>query len=263
MRRSGRRLGISASVQSARVGWAGLMGKLVDRGCFPSFVGLGAQRCGTTWWFSQIMLLPDVSPPVSGLKELHVLDRPADSNDESRLLDLYQAQFDSGSRINGEWTPSYLSNPYAIDRLTLLPAETRFLVLLRDPRHRISSAIDYQRTRHGQLSQGELQSLVWRSLYGSCLRSVLSAIDQERILVQTLETCVRQPTAELTRVANHLGIEWPVDGVPISTQPTNEGPPTTGSHDWIAEQWSELLEEDARLLARLGYEDIVEAWHAA
>src|SRR5580693_5501902 len=41
----------------------------------PDFVGLGAQRSGTTRWFDLIVAHPQVAAPIATRKELHYFDR--------------------------------------------------------------------------------------------------------------------------------------------------------------------------------------------
>src|SRR5262245_38927313 len=39
----------------------------------PDFVGIGAQRCGTTWWYELVTAHPEVHPGIA--KELHYFHR--------------------------------------------------------------------------------------------------------------------------------------------------------------------------------------------
>src|SRR5687768_10249367 len=41
----------------------------------PDFVGVGSQRCGTSWWCANLFAHPDVSRAPGALKETHYFDR--------------------------------------------------------------------------------------------------------------------------------------------------------------------------------------------
>lgn len=76
----------------------------------PDFVGIGAQQCGTTWWFSGALLAhPLVAVPPGRRKELHFFDRYWTEDVEGDFATRYARFFPrpEGS-ISGEWTPSYM-----------------------------------------------------------------------------------------------------------------------------------------------------------
>ena len=41
----------------------------------PDFIGVGAQRSGTTWWFGTMLGHPQIAPPRERKKELHFFNR--------------------------------------------------------------------------------------------------------------------------------------------------------------------------------------------
>jgi hypothetical protein len=41
----------------------------------PDFVGVGAQKAGTTWWYTLLSSHPGVHAPPGRRKELHYFDR--------------------------------------------------------------------------------------------------------------------------------------------------------------------------------------------
>ena len=111
----------------------------------PAWLGIGAQRAGTTWFTDLLTQHPDVGLGTNGKKEQHLLHKVADGVEpEAAYLDLFPAD---GPR-RGDWTPQYLrhsSAPAAAARL--LHPDAPVLVLLRDPVDRFVSAMRLAATR--------------------------------------------------------------------------------------------------------------------
>ena len=112
----------------------------------PDFVGIGAQKAGTTWWFDAICAHPDVYSRGEIHKERHFFGRyavrpfgPADTS-------LYHDWFPRPSdKLTGEWTPDYMHWPWVPPLLAEAAPRTRLLALLRDPIERFRSGLDHQR----------------------------------------------------------------------------------------------------------------------
>ena len=78
----------------------------------PDFVGIGVQKAGTTWWFSEIARHPDVYTREDLHKERHFFDRLAAPFSPPDIVD-YRGWFPRpAGRRTGEWTPDYLSSPW-------------------------------------------------------------------------------------------------------------------------------------------------------
>jgi hypothetical protein len=111
----------------------------------PSWIGIGAQRCGTTWFTDLLVQHPHMDVP-GGKKEHHWLYRfgltqdlsPADRRD-------YRAAFTDDKVKLGEFTPYYLRAPWICELAAdLLPKDCPILVLLRDPIDRFASALRHE-----------------------------------------------------------------------------------------------------------------------
>ena len=72
----------------------------------PDFVGIGAQRSGTSWWFSLLCAHPDVCHLRVEPKERAFFGRYYGERFTSRAVDAYRWEFPRrpGSKV-GEWTP--------------------------------------------------------------------------------------------------------------------------------------------------------------
>lgn len=101
----------------------------------PTFLVLGAQRCGTTSLFRLLQQHPQIDAPAK--KELHFFD-----NRFHKGLSWYQKQFPEpcGSEvISGEATPYYLFHPLAPARVRAHYPTIKLLVVLRNPADRAYS----------------------------------------------------------------------------------------------------------------------------
>ena len=110
----------------------------------PDFVGIGAQRSGTSWWFGQISRHPAVVAP-SG-KELHYFDRFWNAEFTATDGDGYRALLPRPpGKTTGEWTPRYMYDPWTLPLLQLCAPTAKILVLLRDPWDRFISGLGHER----------------------------------------------------------------------------------------------------------------------
>jgi hypothetical protein len=193
----------------------------------PDFVGVGAQRSGTTRWFDLIVAHPQVAAPPATRKELHYFDRfhaggftPADAA-------AYAAYFPRPREmVTGEWTPLYMAAPWAPAMLAQAAPHARLLVLLRDPVERYVSGM--QRHHRVALATGEplnamapLDAYV-RGLYGAQLERLLPHFDRAQILVQQYERCTREPLAQLRRVHEFLGLPGPEPPPDLEAHPNRQ-----------------------------------------
>jgi hypothetical protein len=172
----------------------------------PDFVGIGAQRAGTTRWHGLVREHPHV---VRGPKELHFFDsywcRP------NLDLDRYQLYFPRppGS-ISGEWTPRYMFDHWTPSLLAQAAPNTKLLVSLRDPVDRyVSGLVKHSRQqRKGQpITDATPADTMHRGAYRAQLRHVLRHFDRGQLLVLQFERCVAAPDPELRRTFEFLGLD--------------------------------------------------------
>lgn len=118
----------------------------------PTFLIVGAQRCGTTALFKTLMQHPRVFGPRLR-KGVHYFDIHPD-----HPASWYRSHFPTQSTINraalsgsavhvGESSPYYLWHPLAAERINAMLPEVRLLVLLRDPVERAYSAHSHELAR--------------------------------------------------------------------------------------------------------------------
>lgn len=181
-----------------------------------TFLGIGAQKCGTTWLYNALSGQEGVSFP--GGKEIHFWDRP-----NGRSLCWYSQLFSDASRANGEITPAYSMLPVEVIRnIHDVFPKVQLLYLIRNPIERAWSSarmalsraemthedasdqwfIDHFKSK-GSLARGDYETCIrrWRSIFGS-----------EPLKVVRYEAIVNDPAGVLKACMAHLGLVCHVNG---------------------------------------------------
>jgi hypothetical protein len=178
------------------------------------FLGIGAQKAGTTWLYEQLSRHPQVLFPAG--KEVHFWDRN-DEPDPAWYRALFQQEVAPGIR-QGEITPAYAFIPrQRIAQIRALYPGLRLIYLIRNPIERawssalmalgraemqIDEASDQWFIDHFQ-SRGSLR----RGDYETTIRSWTAIYPREQLLVERYESIGSEPRALLLRIAAHLRID--------------------------------------------------------
>ena len=174
----------------------------------PDFVGLGAQKAGTTWWFNLIIAHPGAEPSSRGDKELSVFDRYWNRPFTTADRDAYYRMFPRTPGIlRGEWTPEYLLDPWAVARLSDVAPATKLLVLLRDPIDRFRSSLTHITGGLRRPTVEDVRIAYQRGCYLIALQNVLEHFPRSSLLVLQYERCQIDPRGELRRTFAHLGLD--------------------------------------------------------
>jgi hypothetical protein len=175
----------------------------------PDFIGLGAPKCGTSWWFSLILAHPDVHGPVK--KELLFFnnlffDRYRQGGVSDGDLRSYGDWFPRpDGATTGEWTPSYLFWYLLPGILEQVAPEAKFLVMLRDPIERYHSDISRRMPRR-ILHYVRYRSLA-RGFYSAELEPWEDVVDPSRLLMLQYEACTADPATHLAATYRFLGLD--------------------------------------------------------
>ena len=189
----------------------------------PTFLCIGAQKCGTTWLASAVAQHPQVG--TGRKKELHFFDRQATYE---RGLAWYERQFRTTpqTREVGEFTPNYWLTVGtetrtnflgSADRIADAYPDLRLIVCLRDPVDRAVSAY-FHNIKAGRLSPDVpfLDALLERpgmrdfGCYGTQLDAWLARFPIDRYLFLVYEEDIRPDAAKpdaLRRTFEHLGVD--------------------------------------------------------
>src|SRR4051794_37675476 len=182
----------------------------------PDFVGVGAQHCGTTWWWRQIAGHPGTSL-AAGLhrKEIHFftpltgLERL--SEEQRRGYERYFPR-PSGTGPVGEWTPRYMFDPWSVPLLAQAAPEAKMLLMVRDPVKRYWTGVARERAYARERGEADIapamvEEQFERGLYWSQVQRVLDHFPRERVLVLQHERCVASFAQQLERTYAFLGLD--------------------------------------------------------
>lgn len=178
----------------------------------PDYVGVGAQRCGTTWWDELVADHPGVDRVPGAEKELHFFDRFVEEPPPPSLPEAYARHFPRRpGALAGEWTPRYLVDHWTPPLLARCAPAARVLVILRDPVERYRSGMAAHRESMRRRGQGvhpmAAANHVLRGLYDLQLGRLLGHVPRERVLVLLYERCIEDPAGELARTYRFLGLD--------------------------------------------------------
>ena len=174
------------------------------------FLGIGAQKAGTTWLFEMLVRHPDIR--FTDRKEVHYWNNP-----EREPLERYRAKF-QGPEAFGDITPAYQCLPVTtIREIRAAFPEVRLVFAIRNPIDRAWSSakmalqraqmqlveasdpwfIDHFRSA-GSRSRGDYETAIrnWRSVFPS-----------EQLAIHRFEELERAPNDLLVRVARHIGVD--------------------------------------------------------
>lgn len=218
----------------------------------PDFVGIGAQKAGTTWWFDLICDHPGAYHHSAYHKERHFLSAVG-AGDGSGVASLgdYATWFPRPpGRITGEWTPDYLYQHWVPPLLAKAAGGAQILVLLRDPIERYRSGLAHQRRQGDHRSVAGTEEAFQRGCYGAQLARWYEHVAREQVLVLLYEECVADPAGQLAATYRFLGLgdSHRPDSLRTSTAATPDKPALTAER---VELLRSLYEPDLHLLARL------------
>jgi hypothetical protein len=173
----------------------------------PDFVGIGAQKAGTTWWYDLITTHPGVSAPDHLSKERHLLDRFANQAFDTAAAEEYPLWFPRRpGTITGEWTPDYATFPWAPELLHRVAPDARLLMLVRDPIERFRSGLDHYRNLQQPVDGMVRANAVARGFYAKAIAQWTEVFGTDRLLVLQYERCVVDLEGQLARTFDHLGL---------------------------------------------------------
>jgi hypothetical protein len=204
-------------------------------------------------------------------KELHFFDSYFDREFSDADVDAYHRLFPRpDGRLVGEWSPRYMHDFWTPAMLHRAAPDARILVLLRDPVDRYQSGVSHEMNRfmrgvrRGPRRQHAASmcanDALSRSLYGRQLRELLQRFEREQVLVLQYERCVADPTGELRRTYEFLGLDQTGHVPPSLTQRSGRPHPQIVPPAAIVEAAMPLLHRDMSELESLVPELDLELW---
>jgi len=192
------------------------------------FLGIGAQKAGTTWLYRSLQLHPRLGFPAK--KEVHFWDQHRE-----RGIEWYRQQFsENDDRLHGDITPAYSTlEPAVIQEIRQEFPSLRLIYILRNPIERawshakmdlrikglqLADAPDgyfQQHFRHrNSLTRGDAED---------CLRRWCTVFPAEQLITLRFETLCNQPRNLLRRCCEHLGVDDVYQDQPLPS-PCNISP---------------------------------------
>lgn len=179
----------------------------------PRFLGIGGQKCGTTWLDSMLGFHPGLALPAR--KEVHYFD-----GNLWRGRDWYLHQFRGhDDAVPGEITPSYSILPVErIRDVSALNPGMRLVLIIRNPIERAWSHVEMSliRNRRRRLEdipddvifrQLESEPVLSRSRFSRIITNWRSVFPGEQLLIGVFDDIASDPEALLTRVLEHIGVD--------------------------------------------------------
>lgn len=174
----------------------------------PDFLGIGAQRSGTSWLDALLRTHPALWLP-ERRKELHFFDRY-----HERGVDWYAAFFADAPRaaLAGEITPRYLFEPRAAERIAGLLPDVRLLCVLRHPVDRAYS--QYALTVRDEAYAGSFERFLAerpdalaRGRYHEQLVRFAERFPRERLCLLRFEELAGEAAEARARLARFLDVD--------------------------------------------------------
>jgi hypothetical protein len=174
----------------------------------PDFIGIGAQRCGTSWLYNCLLEHPDIFMPQ---KEVHYFDKLHKTHD----INWYSALFSqaSNTQTSGEITPDYMYLKDCIKEIHKNYPETKLIIILRNPIERSFSAFNLFKS-HGRFKNMTFDEalkaegfLLEQSLYYKQLENVYQYFNKGQVLIKFYEDITDKPLEFYQTVCEFLQID--------------------------------------------------------
>lgn len=176
----------------------------------PDFIGIGAQKCASTWLHRVLAEHPEVA--VSEVKELDFFSYHFDCG-----YQWYEAQFPEagGARLIGEFSPSYFHDAAAPERVHAYAPDVKLLLTLRDPveralsNHRHEVRVGHLRGPDLSLETGLANNPMYveQGRYASHLQRWLEWFPREQIFVALMDDIRNDPRVVAAQVFQFLGVD--------------------------------------------------------
>jgi len=186
----------------------------------PSFLIVGAEKCGTTWLADMLRMHPRAFIPAE--KELHYFNRQFSDFPEIQNLnfdkphDWYLKFFNAAraDQLSGEACPAYLWDDSAAARIHDFDPALKILILLRNPAERAFSAYRfwmqrgiYWRIPFRAAVEQHRELLLKRSLYFTQVKRYLDLFPREQVRVWVTDSADSNLINVLTQAEDFLALE--------------------------------------------------------
>lgn len=173
------------------------------------FIGIGAQRTGTSWTYACLYEHPQICAPI---KEIHFFSRPR----YAEGLSWYEAHFKKcvkGQKV-GEFSTSYLYSDVAAERIKAAYPDTKIIAILRNPIDRAVSQYG-NAVKGGEIPESmpfteyskKEESVLKQGLYAEQLARYYDHFPREQVLVLIHEDAKKDPLSFIQSIYAFLGVD--------------------------------------------------------
>jgi hypothetical protein len=176
----------------------------------PDFIGLGAQRAGTSWIYSCLYEHPNICIPV---KEVHFFSR---ERNWSKGYEWYEAIFEKCHQDakTGEFSTSYLSDPATPERIHERYPDVKLIACLRNPLDRaysnylndIMAGFVEPEVTFGEALK-EHPGYIERGRYATHLKHYLQVFSMDQILLLIYEDSLKNPLSFVQTIYELIGVD--------------------------------------------------------
>lgn len=176
----------------------------------PYFIGLGAQRSGTSWVYANLDAHPEICIPV---KEIHFFSR---EKNFVRGIDWYEGFFRRCGRGKkcGEFSTSYLYSETAAQRIARHYSEVKLVAVLRNPVERAFSNF-INDLMAGEVRKGtdfldalkEHSEYVDQGVYPGQIKRCLDCFPRESLLIVIYEDIKKDPLTFMRHIYRFLEVD--------------------------------------------------------
>lgn len=174
-----------------------------------NFIGLGAQKSGTSWVYACLYEHPEIHAPI---KELHFFSRDRFSKGK----EWYESHFSHAKEEQkvGEFSTSYLYSPETPERIAGMYPNVKLIAILRNPSTRAYS--QYRNAiKAGEIGEdvtydtyaAQEPSVIEQGKYASQLQRYYNHFKREQILVLIYEDIKKDPAAFIRHIYEFLGVD--------------------------------------------------------
>lgn len=173
------------------------------------FIGLGAQKAGTSWVYACLYEHPEICTPQ---KEIHFFSRERFSKGQ----DWYESQFKRCKEglKRGEFSTSYLYTPGTAKKIAEMYPQTKLIAIVRNPMHRAYSQfrnaikageIDKETTFSSYIKHAS--SALAQGKYAEQLSEYYQYYSSLQLLVMVYEDSKEDPLGYIQQIYRHIGVD--------------------------------------------------------
>ncbi|MBD3208183.1 MAG: hypothetical protein GF370_01885 [Candidatus Nealsonbacteria bacterium] len=174
------------------------------------FIGIGAQRCGTSWIYACLYEHPEICMP---FKEIHFFSR---KRNWQKGVDWYKSRFQScpEDQLKGEFSTSYLYSRETAERIAKNYPHVKLIASLRNPVERAIS--NYRNDIMGNIipkgmtfkeAISENKDYINQGFYFRQIQHYLNFFDREEVLILIYEDTKKDPATFIKKIYEFLEVD--------------------------------------------------------